>query len=65
MDNMIPLLQIKTADKHIWKFLQVWPGPFHNFWAGLGDEATIYVNDRNKQIQKLEFENENWILNYS
>ena len=46
-----------TADTSLWKFLQVWPGPFRNLWVGLEEEATIYVNDHNKQIENLEFEN--------
>ena len=35
--NLIPLLQMKTADiaHNLWEFLQVFP----NFWAGPGDKT--------------------------
>ena len=37
---MIPLLQTKTADSAHTGSLQVTPGPFPDFRAGPGDEAS-------------------------
>jgi len=29
--------------QHVQESLQVWPGPFPNFWTGPGDEAISVV----------------------
>ena len=34
----------RLLTQHIREFLQVWPGPLPNFWAGSGDEAKVHVH---------------------
>ena len=37
--NVIPLLQMKTADTAHMQIFASGTGPFPNFWAGPGDES--------------------------
>lgn len=37
----------------MWGFLQVWPGPFANFWMGPGDEASRKQQFPSKNSQHL------------
>ena len=45
----------RLLTQHIWEVLQVWPGPFPDFWVGPKDEATLShtcINRMHEQTQR-------------
>ena len=63
--NVIPLLQMKTADiAHTGIFASV-TRPFSHFWAGSGDEATVTILARlcNSQISTAISHSAKWMCN--
>ena len=47
--NVIPLLQMKTADTaHMGIFASITPDPFPDFWAEPGDEGTAHSGSPHK-----------------